>query len=351
VCHIDLARGAGDASHGAAALGADGTRPASGAASPALITVTWPVANVVDPERGDVGRAEAPPRGSAGDPSAQQRQQCRYITLTMSVDQYYGSTAYDVDVALVLKRVWPYFVRWMELERIRARHSQAHAEAKRQQARALADASWRALIPSLAANKGSERCTGDHGREGVARAPLGPRSPASPHDCDSTRPPAVVFDVDDCLLSTHPLRRLQFSARLQEWRHRASQQHALNLPPSPPPPFTPEQFLPPIPSVCEFYRRLQALGYTTVILTGRYAQYRDVTLANLRWVGVDDWAEAVFRERGDTHLAAVVYKSKHRIRLARRYRIVGCVGDQWSDLEGPYHGLQVKLPNYFYNIF
>jgi len=32
------------------------------------------------------------------------------------------------------------------------------------------------------------------------------------------------------------------------------------------------------------------------------------------------------------------------------YEIVGTVGDQWTDLNGPYSGIQIKLPNYLYEI-
>jgi len=32
------------------------------------------------------------------------------------------------------------------------------------------------------------------------------------------------------------------------------------------------------------------------------------------------------------------------------YRIIGCIGDQKSDLEGGYSGHKVKIPNYIYVI-
>ena len=43
------------------------------------------------------------------------------------------------------------------------------------------------------------------------------------------------------------------------------------------------------------------------------------------------------------------FKSAKRVELIELgYEIIGTVGDQWSDLEGPHHGIQVKIPNYLY---
>lgn len=47
---------------------------------------------------------------------------------------------------------------------------------------------------------------------------------------------------------------------------------------------------------------------------------------------------------------AAEYKSARRTSFVveENYNIVGCVGDQWSDLQGPYTGFKVKIPNYLY---
>ena len=43
------------------------------------------------------------------------------------------------------------------------------------------------------------------------------------------------------------------------------------------------------------------------------------------------------------------FKTAKRIELTKKgYDIIGTIGDQWSDLEGADHGIQVKIPNYLY---
>ena len=50
-------------------------------------------------------------------------------------------------------------------------------------------------------------------------------------------------------------------------------------------------------------------------------------------------------------MKAVDYKTAKRVFLTNKdYDIIGTVGDQWSDLEGEYHGIQIKIPNYLYLI-
>jgi len=51
-------------------------------------------------------------------------------------------------------------------------------------------------------------------------------------------------------------------------------------------------------------------------------------------------------------MKSVEYKSKHRAELVMMgYRIIGNIGDQWSDLLGPYPGLRTfKLPDPMYYI-
>ena len=53
----------------------------------------------------------------------------------------------------------------------------------------------------------------------------------------------------------------------------------------------------------------------------------------------------------EAKMKAVDFKSTKRVWLTEQgYKIIGTVGDQWSDLEGEYHGIRVKIPNYLYLI-
>ena len=53
----------------------------------------------------------------------------------------------------------------------------------------------------------------------------------------------------------------------------------------------------------------------------------------------------------ETKMKAKDFKSNKRGWLIKQgYEIIGTVGDQWTDLEGEYHGIQIKIPNYLYMI-
>lgn len=58
------------------------------------------------------------------------------------------------------------------------------------------------------------------------------------------------------------------------------------------------------------------------------------------------------RGANDTGTTAVVYKSKKRTELsAKGYHIYSSVGDQWSDITGPFVGNRTfKVPNPMYFI-
>ena len=138
---------------------------------------------------------------------------------------------------------------------------------------------------------------------------------------------AVVFDVDDTLLSTHPTKRA------------ASFQSGM-----------PTDFYPPIRQVCDLYRSLKQKGLRILIITGRHEEHRSITEANLKWAGVDGWDTLIMRSLHEKGVAADRYKSWHRSRLSAKYRIVLNIGDQYSDLIGSYGGYNVKLPNRMYTI-
>ena len=59
----------------------------------------------------------------------------------------------------------------------------------------------------------------------------------------------------------------------------------------------------------------------------------------------------ITQREDEQNLTASEFKSKKRTELTNEgYIIVGTVGDQWTDLEGPYTGIKIKLPNYLYEI-
>ena len=62
--------------------------------------------------------------------------------------------------------------------------------------------------------------------------------------------------------------------------------------------------------------------------------------------------DTLLTQRADEqNLKSQEFKSKKRAELTQQgYEIIGTVGDQWTDLNGPYSGIQIKLPNYLYEI-
>lgn len=107
---------------------------------------------------------------------------------------------------------------------------------------------------------------------------------------------------------------------------------------------------PAIPQTLALYQQLQGAGYKVAFLTGRHASEHDATAQNLQNVGYTNFETLITRLPSEEGLNATYYKSVRRTILVEQegYNIVGCIGDQWSDLHGPYTGFKVKIPNYIY---
>lgn len=108
---------------------------------------------------------------------------------------------------------------------------------------------------------------------------------------------------------------------------------------------------PALPESLRLYKKLRPLGIKVVFITGRPEAQRKVTKANLRNVGFHSWKELICRGSSETG-TAVVYKSQERKRLEESgYRIIGNIGDQWSDILGTNTGARTfKLPDPMYYI-
>lgn len=145
----------------------------------------------------------------------------------------------------------------------------------------------------------------------------------------------VVFDVDDTLLSDYcEIKKLYFGFVPElnhEWVLHVNA-HA-------------------VPHMKKLYDYLQAQGYAIVILSGRKENERAATIKNLHERGFTGFKQMILREQDEEKLTALAFKSARRKKLVQAgARIVGCIGDQWSDLEGGNTGHRVKIPNYTYII-
>ena len=143
----------------------------------------------------------------------------------------------------------------------------------------------------------------------------------------------VIFDVDETALNNYELAKSTGFGYVykinKEWNA--------------------EMKSPALAPVKELYDFLQNKGARIIFLTGRNFPEYEVTYKNLIKVGYTNFDTLITQREQEYRLSSQEYKSSKRAELVKNgYDIIGTVGDQWSDLEGPYHGIQVKIPNYLY---
>jgi predicted secreted acid phosphatase len=93
---------------------------------------------------------------------------------------------------------------------------------------------------------------------------------------------------------------------------------------------------PAIPQTLGLYQQVIAAGYRVIFLTGRTWDEQDATALNLANAGYTQYDTLITRTPDEVNLNATVYKSNRRTILVEEegYDVVGCVGDQWSDIHG-----------------
>ena len=149
-----------------------------------------------------------------------------------------------------------------------------------------------------------------------------------------------VFDIDETTLSNIPYYArsdVQFGAiayndtKFNEW--------------------VAEGKAPPVPPIRRLYETVLSLGFKTAFLSGTAERFTDVRITNLNQAGYYNWEKLILK--GASELGtAVDYKSRKRTELVNEgYRIVGNIGDQWSDLIGTNVGNRTfKVPDPMYYI-
>ena len=107
---------------------------------------------------------------------------------------------------------------------------------------------------------------------------------------------------------------------------------------------------PAIPGTLRIFNEAKLLGVNVFFLTGRGEAERTATEKNLRATGFDGWQELILRKSGQGSSTALEYKSAERAGIvAKGYKIILNVGDQWSDLKGtPEAEYSVKYPDPYY---
>lgn len=143
---------------------------------------------------------------------------------------------------------------------------------------------------------------------------------------------AVVFDLDETLLSNLPLmRRLDFGYVPALWTEWVAAGQA-----------------PVIAPVREVYRTARRLGLEVIFLTGRRERDRAGTEQNLRALGCGDYTLLIFKPDAATeHTGAFKLAARRRL-TAAGHVIIANIGDQDSDLAGGFAERTFKLPDPFY---
>ena len=145
----------------------------------------------------------------------------------------------------------------------------------------------------------------------------------------------VIFDVDETALDNYGLAEQMGFGYVYELNKK----------------WNAELKAPAIKQVKELYDFLLSKGAKVIFLTGRNFSEYDATYQNLKNTGYTVFDTLITQIGDETKMNAKDFNSGKRVWLTERgYEIIGTVGDQWSDLEGEYHGIQVKIPNYLYLI-
>ncbi len=143
----------------------------------------------------------------------------------------------------------------------------------------------------------------------------------------------VIFDVDETALNNYGLAELMGFGYVYNMNKK----------------WNAELKAPAIPQVKELYDFLIENGAKIIFLTGRNITEYEVTYKNLKQEGYTEFDTLITQREYEYELSAQEFKSSKRKELMEKgYEIIGTVGDQWNDLNGEYHGIQVKIPNYLY---
>ena len=146
---------------------------------------------------------------------------------------------------------------------------------------------------------------------------------------------AVVFDVDETSLSNYEsIKKIYFGYDPQKWDNWINEAKA-----------------PAIPEVKQFYDFITLKKIKVIFLSSRNISQYNSTYRNLNNTGYVTFDTLILKDSSYAGFTSLEFKSKQRELLTQKgYDIIADIGDQVSDLEGKFHGLQIKLPNYLYII-
>jgi acid phosphatase len=145
----------------------------------------------------------------------------------------------------------------------------------------------------------------------------------------------VIFDVDETALNNYGLAKQMDFGYVYELNKKWNE----------------ELKAPAIQQTKDFFYYLLNKGVKVIFLTGRNSSEYEVTYKNLLQAGYSGFDTLLTQREDEQNLKSQEFKSKKRAELTEQgYEIIGTVGDQWTDLNGSFSGIQIKLPNYLYEI-
>jgi predicted secreted acid phosphatase len=143
--------------------------------------------------------------------------------------------------------------------------------------------------------------------------------------------PAIVFDVDETLLSNWTAILADGFVYGPKSQAEATDEIGTAIKPS-----------------LDLYNLAKAKGIDIFLITGRGEAVRDHTASNLEREGFTGYKQLILKPAGFAG-TTVAYKAGARKAIEDQgYNIISTVGDQYSDLAGGYADTAVKLPNPFY---
>lgn len=146
---------------------------------------------------------------------------------------------------------------------------------------------------------------------------------------------AVVFDVDETALSNYKIiKEIDFGYVKEIWSSWVLQgKTPANAP------------------VKNFYNYLLKKDVKIIFLTGRAEEQHKATFNNLVNAGYTKFDTLIVYSKNYANLGSAEFKFTVRKQLTEKgYKIIGTVGDQYTDIDGGYTGIKIKLPNYLYMV-
>jgi acid phosphatase len=145
----------------------------------------------------------------------------------------------------------------------------------------------------------------------------------------------IIFDVDETALNNYCLAKQMDFGYVYDLNKKWNE----------------ELKAPAIKQTQDLYFYLLNRGFKIIFLTGRNTNEYDVTYKNLIQTGYTIFDTLITQREDEQNLKTQQFKSTKRAELAAQgFEIAGNIGDQWTDLNGPYSGIQIKIPNYLYEI-